>query len=52
MAHQILALEAMTDYARGVTVSVGTIEGGTATNTVPTAAAAWWTSACRPARRR
>lgn len=35
MAHQILALEAMTDYARGVTVSVGTIEGGTTTNTVP-----------------
>ena len=35
MAHQILALEAMTDYARGVTVSVGTIEGGTASNTVP-----------------
>lgn len=35
MAHQILVLEAMTDYARGVTVSVGTIEGGTATNTVP-----------------
>lgn len=35
MAHQILALEAMTDYARGVTVSVGSIEGGTATNTVP-----------------
>ena len=35
MAHQILALEAMTDYQRGVTVSVGTIEGGTTTNTVP-----------------
>lgn len=35
MAHQILALEAMTDYARGVTVSVGTIEGGTSSNTVP-----------------
>ena len=35
MAHQILALEAMTDYARGVTVSVGTIQGGTVTNTVP-----------------
>lgn len=35
MAHQILALEAMTDYQRGVTVSVGTVEGGTATNTVP-----------------
>ncbi len=35
MAHQILALEAMTDYARGITVSVGTIKGGTVTNTVP-----------------
>jgi glutamate carboxypeptidase len=35
MAHQVLALEAMTDYARGITVSVGTISGGTATNTVP-----------------
>ncbi|OZI20730.1 peptidase [Bordetella genomosp. 9] len=35
MAHQILALESITDYERGVTVSVGTIEGGTATNTVP-----------------
>jgi len=35
MAHQVLALEAMTDYARGITVSVGTIRGGTVTNTVP-----------------
>ena len=35
MAHQVLALEAMTDYARGITVSVGTISGGTVTNTVP-----------------
>ncbi|MEO8134945.1 MAG: M20 family metallopeptidase [Betaproteobacteria bacterium] len=35
MAHQVLALEAMTDYARGVTVNVGTISGGTVTNTVP-----------------
>lgn len=35
MAHQILVLEAMTDYARGITVSVGTIEGGTSSNTVP-----------------
>lgn len=54
MAHQILALEAMTDYARGVTVSVGTIEGGTASNTVPAFASAWWTFAfptwCRPTR--
>ena len=35
MAHQVLALEAMTDYERGITVSVGTIRGGTVTNTVP-----------------
>ena len=35
MAHQVLKLEAMTDYARGITVSVGTIRGGTTTNTVP-----------------
>ena len=35
MAHQVLALEAMTDYERGITVSVGTIAGGTVTNTVP-----------------
>lgn len=35
MAHQVLALEAMTDYARGITVNVGTILGGTVTNTVP-----------------
>ena len=35
MAHQIIALEAMTDYSRGITVSVGTIQGGTVTNTVP-----------------
>ncbi len=35
MAHQVLALEGMTDYERGVTVSVGTISGGTVTNTVP-----------------
>ncbi len=35
MARQVLALEAMTDYARGITVSVGTISGGTVPNTVP-----------------
>ena len=35
MAHQVLALEKMTDYARGITVSVGTIKGGTVTNTIP-----------------
>lgn len=41
MAHQILALEAMTDYKRGVTVNVGTIEGGTVTNTVPALCRCW-----------
>jgi glutamate carboxypeptidase len=30
-----LALEAMTDYARGITVNVGTVRGGTVGNTVP-----------------
>lgn len=35
MAHQILALEAITDYERGITCSVGTISGGTLTNVVP-----------------
>lgn len=39
LAHQVLALEAMTDYARGVTVNVGRIEGGTAANVVPEQAA-------------
>lgn len=35
LAHQVLALEAMTDRARGITVNVGRIEGGTAANVVP-----------------
>jgi glutamate carboxypeptidase len=35
MARQVLALEAMTDYGRGITVNVGTIQGGTVGNTVP-----------------
>ena len=35
LAHQILALEAFTDYARGITVNVGLISGGTAVNVVP-----------------
>jgi glutamate carboxypeptidase len=39
LAHQVLALEAMTDYTRGVTVNVGRIEGGTAANVVPEQAA-------------
>jgi glutamate carboxypeptidase len=40
LAHQILALEAMTDYARGITLSVGTISGGTGINVVPAEAKA------------
>lgn len=35
MAHQVLALESLTDYPRGLTVSVGTIQGGTTPNVVP-----------------
>ncbi len=35
MARQILRLEEMTDYATGVTLNVGMIEGGTGINVVP-----------------
>lgn len=35
MAQQILAIEAMTDYTRGVTTTVGMISGGTAANVIP-----------------
>lgn len=34
-ARQILAVEAMTDPARGVTTNVGLVQGGTAVNVVP-----------------
>jgi glutamate carboxypeptidase len=34
-AHQILKIEGMTDYARGVTTTVGVIQGGTAENVIP-----------------
>jgi len=34
-ARQILAIEGLTDYARGVTTSVGVVAGGTAVNVVP-----------------
>jgi glutamate carboxypeptidase len=40
LARFVDAAEALTDYARGVTVNVGTISGGTAGNTVPDAAEA------------
>jgi glutamate carboxypeptidase len=35
MAHQVLAIEAMTDYARTIVLNVGTITGGTHENMVP-----------------
>jgi glutamate carboxypeptidase len=35
MAHQVLALQALTDYEKGTTVNVGVISGGSATNVVP-----------------
>ena len=35
MARQILAIEGMTDYARGVTTTVGMVSGGTAANVIP-----------------
>ena len=35
MAHQILTVEALTDYAKGVTFNVGLIDGGTTFNVVP-----------------
>jgi glutamate carboxypeptidase len=41
LAHQIIAIEAMTDYARGVTLNVGRAEGGSAANVV--AEHAWCT---------
>src|SRR5829696_2203193 len=34
-ARQILAIEAMTDYARGITTTVGMVSGGMAVNTIP-----------------
>lgn len=35
MCRQILKLEAMTDYANGITVNVGLVAGGTGVNVVP-----------------
>jgi glutamate carboxypeptidase len=39
LAHQILGLEAMTDYGQGTTVNVGVVQGGSKVNVRP--AAAW-----------
>ncbi len=35
LAHHVLAIQSWTDYAKGTTLSVGKITGGTATNVVP-----------------
>ncbi|MBL8568907.1 MAG: M20 family metallopeptidase [Phreatobacter sp.] len=35
MAHQILAVEGMTDYSRGITTTVGLVKGGSAANVTP-----------------
>lgn len=39
LAHQVLRLEAMTDYGRGTTVNVGVVRGGSKSNVRP--ASAW-----------
>ena len=41
LAHQVLRLQAMTDYAVGTTVNVGRIQGGLRTNIVPDRAQVW-----------
>ena len=35
MAHQIVEIEGMTDYARGITLNIGRVDGGTAANVIP-----------------
>jgi glutamate carboxypeptidase len=41
LAEKVLRIEALTDYERGVTLNVGTFEGGTKRNIVPERAEAW-----------
>ena len=40
MAHQVLAIQKMTDYKKGTTLNVGVIQGGTVSNVVPEEASA------------
>ncbi len=40
LAHQVIALQKLTDYAKGTTFNVGLIRGGTASNVVPAEAEA------------
>jgi len=35
LAHQVLAIQSLTDYEKGTTLNVGVIEGGTVSNVVP-----------------
>jgi glutamate carboxypeptidase len=35
LAHQVLAIQGMTDYSKGTTLNVGVIRGGTVSNVVP-----------------
>ncbi|MCG5251470.1 M20 family metallopeptidase [Brevibacillus agri] len=35
LAHHVLAIQSFTDYAKGTTLSVGTIKGGSVSNVVP-----------------
>ena len=35
MAHQVIAIQTLTDYSRQTTVNVGVIQGGTVTNVIP-----------------
>jgi glutamate carboxypeptidase len=40
MAHQVLAIQKMTDYEKGTTLNVGVLHGGTVSNVVPEEAVA------------
>lgn len=40
LAHQVLAIQSLNDFAAGTSVTVGTIRGGTASNVVPASARA------------
>lgn len=40
MAHQVLAIQKMTDYEKGTTINVGVLHGGTVSNVVPEEAVA------------
>lgn len=41
LAQKVPRVEALTDYSRGITLNVGTLEGGTKRNVVPAFAEAW-----------